>query len=193
MRLVPHQDALTPPSRPDGCAFGFFKGAFAWISTGAGACRSPCGKHVSTSRCTICKGFLFLKWPPNPSFASRRFPSLAVGCFSYAAIPPFAGSAAPSGRLSRRHTKSLAMQGFWCFFRMSARRNASALSAEKWRSPPPLPAVKSAGAMPPFGLSHRHIHFCCRSGRSLWRAGTTRSASGEGCGRSKATQGWRSA
>lgn len=57
----------------------------------------------------------------------------------------------------------------------------------------PLPAVKSAGAMPPFGLSHRYIHFCCRSGRSLWRAGTTRSASGEGCGRSKATQGWRSA
>ena len=91
---------------------------------------------------------------------------MAVGCSSYAAIPPFAGSAAPSGRLSRRHTKSLAMQGFWCFFRMSARRNALALSAGKWRNPPPLPAVKPAGAMPPFGLCHRlYIFVAGRVGR----------------------------
>lgn len=59
------------------------------------------------------------------------------------------------GRLSRRHTKSLAMQGFWCFFpNIGAPKR---LGPVRWKMAQPAPCriVKPAAAMPPFGLCHR--------------------------------------
>ena len=193
MRLVPHQGALTPPSRPDGCAFGFFKGAFAWISTGAGACRSPCGKHVKRTpmldlqRISVSKiaADSLLCEPPISFFGRWLFLLCCNTAFRRLSRPIGAAEPVP---YQKPCIARLLVLFFEC--RRAETRRPCPLKNGATR---PLPAVKPAGAMPPFGLSHRHIHFCGRSGRSLWRAGTTRSASGEGCGRRKATQGWRSA
>ena len=193
MRLVPHQDALRSPSRPDGCAFGFFKGAFAWISTGAGACRSPCGKHVKRTpmldlqRISVSKIAVdsLLCEPPRLSFGRWLFLLCCNTAFRRLSRPIGAAEPAP-------HQKPCNARLLVLFSNVGAPKR---LGPVRWKmaQPAPLAGREACRSDAAVRSVPSPIHFCGRSGRSLWRAGTTRSASGEGCGRSKATQGWRSA